>query len=350
MPKPKMNKGGSSPPTSAGLYFVGGNTKTSFIRSGSSLLDCVLGGGWALGRVVNVVGDKSTGKTLLAMEAVSTFLADYESGVVFYGETEAAFDRDYAAALGIPVGEINFVDDLFTVEDLFDVLDKILDDLDKNKSDHPVLFIVDSLDALSDKAELDRDIDKGSYGAQKAKKMSELFRKLNKRLANHNFCFMVISQVRDNINAMFGRKTTRSGGRAMDFYASQVLYLAQVKTHKKTKNKVERPVGVRIKAKCDKNKIALPFRECEFDIMFGFGVDDLRANVEWLDAVGKYAKLTDQPKKDYLKNVEELPDDLYFDEVDRIGNLVKEVWSEVEATFLPTRQKQRGRKEQAERG
>jgi len=331
--------------TSSGLYFASNNRNVNFIHSGSKLLDCVLGGGWAIGRIVNIVGDKSTGKTLLAMEAVANFLSQYPNGQAYYVETEAAFDKGYAEALGVPVKKLNFIEDLFTVEDLFESLDKLMGILDKEKSDVPVLFIVDSLDALSDRAELDREIDKGSFGAAKAKKMSELFRKLNKRLSTHRFCVMVISQVRDNIGVTFGRKVTRSGGRALDFYASQVIYLAQLKTHKKTKNKVERPIGVRVKAKCDKNKVALPFRECEFDIMFGYGVDDLTANIEWLEAVSGLDRLTGKDKKTYLREVQDLPDPAYFEELDRVAEAVDDLWREVETTFLPTRQKRRGIKE-----
>ena len=107
----------------------------------------------------------------------------------------------------------------------------------------------------------------------------------------------------------------------MDFYASQVLFLAHLKNEKRTINKVERVTGVRIKAKVDKNKIGLPLRECEFSIRFGFGIDDERASVEWLKSVGFH-------EEDVAKYS---PADLK-DQVCR-------KWAEIETSFLPTRRK-----------
>lgn len=328
-----------------GIYFADPDAKNvDFIPSGSALLDCVLGGGWAIGRMANVIGDKSTGKTLLAMEAMANFIEVYPDGVPIYAEIESAFDPQYAAALGIPVDKIHFKSGIFTVEDWFRDLDDILDQIDNSKDDNPppVLYVLDSLDALSDEAELNEDVGKGTYGTAKAKLLSKLFRQLNQRLASRRFCVLIVSQVRDNITATFGRKTTRSGGRAMDFYASQVLYLAHIKTHKKTKQKVERPVGVRIRAKCDKNKVGLPFRECEFDINFGYGVDDLKANVEWLKEVEALDRLTNESAERYLKSLEKLEDDQYFEEVQRVQQLVTDMWKEIELRFVPGRRKRRG--------
>lgn len=327
-----------------GLYFAGGQSNLSFIKSGSTLLDCTLGGGWAIGRISNIVGDKSTGKTLLAMEALANFVKDYPDGTAFYAEIEAAFDKSYAAALGIPVDKIIFKEGMYTVEDLYKDLEDIIEQMEKQKADTPVLYVLDSLDALSDAAELDRDIDKGSFGAQKAKKMSEMFRKLNQLLSEKKFHLMIISQVRENIGVTFGRKYSRSGGMALDFYASQVIYLAKIKNHVKTKNKIERVTGVRVKSKCDKNKVSLPFRDCEFDIMFGYGIDDLNANIEWLDSIGRLSEFTGQQDtaKTYISRLEKMKDDDFFDEFARAEEFVKTVWQDIEKGFLPTRKKRRG--------
>src|SRR5487761_2481019 len=151
-------------------YFASGTEKNlKFVSTGCALLDEVLGGGYVLGRVVNLVGDKSTGKTLLAIEASANFLKRYPKGIVRYAEAEAAFDNDYAAALGLPVERVEFADTIFTVEDFFEALEKMLDAL----KDNPCLYILDSLDALSDRAELERDIDAGTYGGNKPKQIGQ---------------------------------------------------------------------------------------------------------------------------------------------------------------------------------
>ena len=319
-----------------GAYFA--STDSRFISTGCTLLDCVLGGGWVLGRISNIVGDKSTGKTLLAIEACANFARVYD-GPIWYNEAESAFDKSYARSLGLPVERVQFVENCYTVEDLFSSLFKILET--KYGSG---LYILDSLDALSDRAEVEREFDKGSYGAEKAKQMSKLFRMLVQKLADNNICLIVISQVRDNIGVTFGRKTTRSGGRALDFYASQVLYLAQVGTIKRTVNKIARPVGVEVKAKCDKNKIGLPLRECQFVIKFGYGIDDVSAGVDWLVEAGVAGELFEATEvKDaagFMRLYEREDDyDLASALREAVSEQVRKHWQSVEKNFAPSRKK-----------
>ena len=328
---------------SGGQYFANPSPDTTFISSGSTLLDCVLGGGYAMGRIVNIIGDRSAGKTLLAIEASANFAATYPDGKIWYNEIESAFDTDYARALGMPVDHIDFVDGeeekCFTVEDVFEHLETVVEELAKNTV--PGLYILDSLDALSDRAEQQRDMNEGTYGAEKAKKMSQLFRRLVGRLGDANVTVLIISQVRDNIGVAFGKKYTRSGGRALDFYSSQVIELAHIARLKRTRKGVERPIGVRVRAKCEKNKVGLPFRECEFIIQFGFGVDDLQSNLEWIKKE-KLFKDVDMAKDDVdhlLKTLNKLPDDEYFEYQADLAEAVKDTWREIEIGFLPTRRK-----------
>ena len=240
-----------------GHYFTTVNKEChEFIHSGSTLLNCVLGGGWPLGRMSNIVGDASTGKSLLCIEAAANFHHQFPNGKIIYLEAEAAFDESYAEALGMPVASVNFVgEDLedFTVESWFEHLTETIEAL--SKEDVPCLYIVDSLDALSDRAEKGREIDKGSYGASKPKVIGQLFRRLTKEIEKSKIHLMIVSQVRDNIGVMFGDRHYRTGGKAMDFYASQILWLAQIKKLDKTIKKQKRVYGVQIKAKCKKNKI-----------------------------------------------------------------------------------------------
>lgn len=320
-------------------YFASGDSKEglNFVSSGCAILDSVLGGGYVLGRVVNLVGDKSSGKTLLAIEACANFALAYpKSGKIRYAEAEAAFDLKYAAALGLPTSRVVFAENMLTVEDFYEDL---LRHIDENK-DKPSLYVLDSLDALSDRAEQDRAIDAASYGANKPKKLGELFRRLTQKIESSKVLVIIISQIRDKIGVTFGETKMRTGGRSLDFYASQIVWLSEVEKMKRTVEKVERVVGIRTKAICKKNKVGLPFRTCEFPIVFGYGIDDLTANVEWLILVGRESALTPLglSKAGYKIRLHSLrnkggeePAMLRLE----LRKLVKQVWSEIECNFLP---------------
>ena len=298
-------------------YFTGEKPTLEFVPSGCTLLDCALGGGWCIGRVANVVGDRSTAKTGLAMEALINFLLKYPSARAAYRETEAAFDKGYAEAMGLPLDLVDFGADhaLETVEDFARDFDEFLNE--RLKAQSPGLYILDSLDALSDEAEMDRDLSKGSYGMEKAKMLSAFFRKSASKIEKAKVLLMVISQVRDNIGVTFGDRQRRSGGKALDFYASQILWLSHVETLKKTINKIIRPVGIGIRSKVKKNKVGLSFREAEFPYMFAYGIDDDKASMDWLKSVGR-----------------DCPDDL-----NELPATVRKTWAEVETTFLPQKRK-----------
>jgi hypothetical protein len=183
--------------------------------------------------------------------------------------------------MGLPL-EISMTEpsQLRTVEDFYKDLDGFLDTLPGGNT--PAMYVLDSLDALSDDAEVERDFDKGSYGAEKAKLLSKIFRLLVGKLTEKNCFLLVISQIRDKIGVMFGETKTRSGGHALDFYASQVVWLAQVQSLKRTVSGIERPYGVIIKAKNKKCKVGMPFRDAEFPLLFGYGIDDEVSMIKWL--------------------------------------------------------------------
>ena len=323
-------------------YFTSEKTNLSFVPSGCTLLDCALGGGYVLGRIVNIVGDKSTSKTGLATEALINFTSHYPNGVAAYRDAEGAFIPEYAEAMGLPLAKVDFGDpekSITTVEDLERDLTKFVDQQDK--AGEPGLYIIDSLDALSDEAELEREIGEATYGGNKAKQLSTMFRKITARIERSKVLFIVISQVRDNIGAMFGEKHKRSGGKALDFYASQIFWLSHMKTLDKTINKVKRPYGIVIKAKVKKNKIGMPMREALFEFHFGFGIDDLGASLNWLKEVGRLdaVELKESGLKEYISQLDKLDNIDYRTEQKQVAIAVKGVWKEIEETFLPTRQK-----------
>lgn len=285
--------------------------------------------------------------TLLAIEACCNFNLIYPDGKIIYLEGEAAFDTDYASALGMPINDIEFAgEDLedYTIESWFDHLTETLNKI--TKTEQPCLYVVDSLDSLSDKAEKERDITKGTYGAAKPKLIGELFRRLVKDMEQTRLHLMIISQVRDKIGVMFGEKHTRTGGRAMDFYASQILWLAQVKKLEKTILKQTRTYGTMVKAKCKKNKVGLPYRECEFPVVFGYGIDDIAAMITWLESISAKDSILRIINQSSYKSSAALSEELkQVDRQSRIqicNELASEVidqWELIEQKFLPTTSK-----------
>lgn len=323
-------------------YFTDEKPNYKFVSTGCTKLDCDLGGGLALGRITNIVGDKSTAKTAMATEAVINFIKNYPGGVPAYRDAEAAYDKPYAQAMGLSIEMVDFGDEdkpLITVEDFARDFEKYLNARIKDKK--PGIYVLDSLDSLSDEAEMEREFGKASYGMGKAKGLSEFFRRgMARKIEQTNVLLLIVSQVRENIGVMFGEKYRRAGGKALDHYASQIIWLAlRGAPLKKQLNKIERVVGVPIRAKIKKNKVGLSFREADFNFIFAYGIDDLESSVRWLGEVGKWPQSEDFPPKEYLAEVAKLPDDEYNEEVQKMAKQVKQVWGEVETSFLPRRSK-----------
>lgn len=335
-----------SVPAAASDYFARTVKEgVEFLTSGCALIDCAVGGGWAMGRVVNIVGDKSAGKTLLAIEACANFDRAYPDGYMRYAEAEAAFDQKYAEALGLPEGKVDFQGldpdrGINTVEDFFADMNAMLDE----HGDRPMIYILDSLDALSDAAEAGREIDEGSFGANKAKKMGELFRRLVRRIEASRCLLVIISQLRDKIGVTFGEKQTRSGGRALDFYASQVVWLADIGKIVRELDGIKRAVGNDVRMRVKKNKVGLPFRECEYPVVYGYGVDDLAAGVRWLLDSGCEGRLREMGMskagwKIRCANLRNKGGEAARAVRAQLDAIVREEWTRIERKFLPASKK-----------
>jgi recombination protein RecA len=354
----------NSAPSGSGNPFLD-RKEITYLSTGCTLLNCIIGGargGWPFGRIVNIVGDKSTGKTLLAEEAIANLQLSYPEAKAYYREAESAFDESYAKSLGVNTDKVDFgpqgsdthwqtieavIDDLRRILDKFDAevarRVKALKELKVNKkktlrdlepgvlaSMPPCLYIVDSLDALSSETELKRDIHEGSYNLTKQKLLGELFRTEVGRIKRAKMCMIIISQIRDRIGAMIrGVKYTRAGGRALDFYASVVIFLADLGKVYETNKGIKRPVAIRVKAKASKNKVTMPFRECVFELRFGYGIDDEYACLDYLKEV---ARLGDM-------KLEKIPDNLKKIDIPKLKTTTIKVFGEIEGMFLPAKGK-----------
>jgi len=268
--------------------------KKQFIKTGSTLLDLSLGGGILQGRIINIICDESTGKTLLAL-AIARHI-HLKGGWVVYDDAEATLDTVRAAK----VFKLNPTETIVrcseTVEDFYKAVLKTC--LKSKREKRPALYVLDTLDALGTKMSqvtdadveklLNRDRDLEISMRDKLDKslmMSSVLSLINKKLADSDVTLIIISQTRAKIGVMFGERTDISSGRALKFYASQRLKLAEVgKIVEKVKGNGRRKkiVGINIKAKVIKNKVAEPLQECEFPFYFNTGIDDIGSCVDFL--------------------------------------------------------------------
>lgn len=324
-----------------GNYFAAPAPDVDFIPTGCLLLDLALGGGWAERKVCNIIGDSSSGKTLLATEAMANFLLKYPKGKARFRDVEEAFIPSYARTLGVPVEKIDFGSEpIATVEDLYEDLERVT-----SKAKQPEFYVLDSLDALSDRAELARGFDEPTFGGNKAKQMSQLFRRITGLIERSSVTLMFISQVRADIGPFASaRGAKQSGGWAVRFYRSQALYLSTKSKIYKTVRGIKKPLGINVRAMVDKNRVALPYREAEFPILFGYGVDDVAASLNWLKAT-KLLKEIGIPNniedKELLKIKRMYTTEGSEPRVPReqIAALVTDWWGKIESEILPTRRK-----------
>jgi len=329
-------------------------SKLQLATTGSTMLNLAISnkvnGGYPIGRVINIVGDKSSGKTLLAIEALASAihkLSGEKTVVARYLEVESAFDKPYAELLGLPVDQVEFPNDpdnedantIETVEDWYEDMEAQTkrDDFDE------MIYIVDSMDALSSRAELATDIDKGTFGGAKPKKINELFRRLVRKIEKSNITLIMISQQKDKIGVTFGERKTRSGGKALDFFSSVIIWLSELGKIKKGSGKKERIIGLRIKVKIKKNKVWLPFREADYNILFNYGIDDIgsmldflkeqKPDTEWYTPGNRFINILEAPvkkkKKGKAKKEKTYTRDAFIDEVESSKKLLKALKKEV---------------------
>ena len=284
--------------------------KIEVIPTGSLSLDLALGvGGYPRGRIIEICGPESSGKTTLAIHAIAE--AQKAGGMAAFIDAEHAFDRFYAAKLGVNVNNL-IVSQPDNGEQALEIADQLI------RSAAIDILVVDSVAALTPKAEIEGDMGDNKVGLQ-ARLMSQALRKLTSTISKTNTTCIFINQLREKIGVLFGNPETTTGGNALKFYSSVRLDIRRITSIKDGDD----VVGNQVRVKVVKNKVAPPFRKAEFEILFGEGIskvgeildlavmlDVIQKSGSWFSYAGSKLAQGRDSVKQVLKDNPELCDEI----------------------------------------
>jgi len=289
-------------------YFLDGSDPTptdikDFISTGSSMLDLAIAnkpnGGIAVGRITEINGLESSGKSLLGAHILAE--TQKKDGIAVYIDTETSVSQEFLDVIGIDMGKMLYLH-LETVEDIFEAIEEIVIKVRESDKDRLVTIMVDSLAGASTKVEMEADFDKDGWATAKAIIISKAMRKITQLIGKQKIALVFTNQLRQKLGVMFGDPWTTSGGKALPFHASTRIRLknmGQIKDSKKN------TIGMKCRAQIVKNRLGPPLRHADYDMYFDRGIDNYGA---WLTVLkehklvkvgGAWYTLVDEKGKEY---------------------------------------------------
>ena len=269
-------------------YFLDGSDTTptdirEFLSTGSSILDLAISnrpnGGIAVGRITEINGLESSGKSLLGAHILAE--TQKKDGVAVYIDTETAVSEEFLKVIGVDSQKMLYLH-LETVEDIFEAIEEIVTKVRESDKNRLVTILVDSVAAASTKFEIEADFDKDGYATHKAIIISKALRKITQMIGRQRVALVFTNQLRQKLGVMFGDPYTTSGGKALPFHASTRIRLKNKGQIKDSKNNT---LGMNITAQVIKNRLGPPLRRADFPLYFDKGIDD---KASWLQVMKEY--------------------------------------------------------------
>lgn len=290
------------------------------LSSGILGVDRILGGGWAKGRIIEVAGPESSGKTTLVLETIANFHKNNPEGFAFYCDAESAFDPSYAKSLGIDMDRL-LLNQPQSAEEGYDLIKEIAQDEIMKDG----IIVLDSCNAMSPQAEMDKDMSSSNMGLT-ARLLSSFLRQITSIVSKNGITFFIISQIRLKIGVIMGNPEVKGVGNALKFYNSQSVDIRKTKTNENGDEAISNTVRIKV---C-KNKVAPPFKKGEFTINFGKGFDkvsdiaNLAKKLNIVEASGAWVKYGDKKWNGMAKFLVDFENDNSLKEeiIDKVKSLL----------------------------
>jgi recombination protein RecA len=248
-----------------------------WVSTGSTVLDAIIsnrrGGGAPVGKIMELHGPSGSGKSLLASHIIAN--TQQKGGIGVYIDTENAIDPDFLQVIGVKPHEGFILVQEHRVEQVFNIIERIIDKVREKDSDKTVTIVLDSIAAMTTEKESEEDYDKEGFATDKAIVLSKSMRKITDIVGREKVLLVLTNQIRDNVGSMFGPDYVTPGGHAVGFHSSVRIHMRETKDQYERINGVNRQVGATLKPKVRKNRLGPPGRSCEFDLFFSSGIDDV---------------------------------------------------------------------------